>query len=128
MQITRIKSGRRSKTCYKRAIFTELQQITNYAKLIAKGQLSCWNTTNTCARHGELLGRVTPVDRSRSISSTIKFLSSALKQRDLVAIGRHSGAKLWNRLAGLTSDAATALTQYVDFSILQHQALNHHSE
>ena len=39
----RIKSGRRSKTCYKRAIFTELQQITNYAKLIAKGQLSCWN-------------------------------------------------------------------------------------
>ena len=43
MQITRIKSGRRSKTCYKRAIFTELQQITNYAKLIAEGQLSCWN-------------------------------------------------------------------------------------
>ena len=42
MQITRIKSGRRSKTCYKRAIFTELQQIKNYAKLVAKGQL-CWN-------------------------------------------------------------------------------------
>ena len=44
MQIMRIKSGRRSKTCYKRAIFTELQQIKNYTKLIAKGQLSCWNT------------------------------------------------------------------------------------
>ena len=44
MQITRIKSGRRSKTGYKRAIFTELQQIKNYAKLVAKGQLSCWNS------------------------------------------------------------------------------------
>ena len=37
MQITRIKSGRRSKTGDKRASFTELQQIKNYAKLIAKG-------------------------------------------------------------------------------------------
>ena len=43
MQSMRMKSGRRSKTCYQRAIFTELQQIKNYAKLVAKGQLSCWN-------------------------------------------------------------------------------------
>ena len=43
MQITQIKSERRPKTCYKRAIFTELQQIKNYAKLVAKGQSSCWN-------------------------------------------------------------------------------------
>ena len=44
MEITRIKSGRRSKTCYKSAIFTELQQIKNYAKPVAIGQLSCWNS------------------------------------------------------------------------------------
>ena len=43
MEITRIKSWRRSKTCYKSAIFTELQQIKNYAKPVAIGQLSCWN-------------------------------------------------------------------------------------
>ena len=44
VQYTRIKGGRRSKTCYKTAISTELQQIKNYAKPVAIGQLSCWNT------------------------------------------------------------------------------------
>ena len=44
VQYTRIKGGRRFKTCYKTAISTELQQIKNYAKPVAIGQLSCWNT------------------------------------------------------------------------------------